>query len=127
MRTPSQWYPGAGDLAKRSLEESMKYAIVEDGGKQFRAVEGEIIEVDRFESEVGEEVDLERVLLVADGEQFAVGNPYVKGAKVSGTVVDHVKGRKIIVFKYKPKERYRIKTGHRQKYTRVRIDAIAME
>ena len=105
----------------------MKYAIVEDGGKQFKAVEGEIIEVDRFDAETGEVVDLERVLLVADGEQVAVGNPYVKGAKVSGTVVEHTKGRKIIVFKYKPKERYRVKTGHRQKYTRVRIDAISIE
>ncbi len=105
----------------------MKYAIVEDGGKQYKAVIGQTIEVDRFTAEVGEELDLEHVLLVADEEQTTVGMPYVKGARVQATVVSQVKGPKIIVFKYKPKKRYRVKTGHRQKYTQVRIDAIEME
>jgi len=107
------------------LEElEMKYAIVEDGGKQYKAVEGGTIEVDRFPAEVGDTLDLERVLLVHDGENVSVGTPLVEGAKVQATVVGQVKGPKIIVFKYKPKKRYRVKTGHRQKYTRLQIDAI---
>ena len=105
----------------------MKYAIVEDGGKQFKAVEGATIEVDRFQSEIVDELDLEHVLLVADGDDVAVGTPYVSGVKVQATVVSQIKGPKIVVFKYKPKKRYRVKTGHRQQYTRIRIDSISME
>lgn len=104
----------------------MKYAIVEDGGKQYKTVEGGVIEVDRFESEIGEQVDLERVLLFADGEQIEVGTPLVKGAKVQATVVGQIKGPKVVVFKYKPRIRYRVKTGHRQQYTRLKIDSIEM-
>lgn len=105
----------------------MKYAIIEDGGKQYKAVEGQTIEVDLFSSEVGEGVDLERVLLVADGENISVGTPLVNGAKVHATVVAQTKAPKVVVFKYKAKERIRVKTGHRQKYTRLQIDAIEME
>lgn len=104
----------------------MKYAIVEDGGKQYKAVEGNTIEVDRFDAEVGEQVDLERVLMVVDGEQVSVGKPVVEGVKVQATVVAQVKGPKLIVFRYKPKKRIRVKTGHRQKYTRLQIDTIAV-
>ena len=104
----------------------MKYAIVEDGGKQFRAVEGDTIEVDYFVSEIGEEIDLERVLLVVDGDQVTVGTPLVAGAKVQATVAAQVKGPKVIVFKYRPKKRIRVKTGHRQKYTRLQIQSIAL-
>jgi large subunit ribosomal protein L21 len=104
----------------------MKYAIVEDGGKQYKAVEGGTIEVDCFPAEVGDKLDLERVLLVNDGEKVSVGTPLVEGAKIQATVVGQVKGPKIIVFKYKPKKRYRVKTGHRQKYTRLQIDTITI-
>ena len=103
----------------------MKYAIVEDGGKQFKAVIGETIEVDRYPLEVGEEIDMDRILLISDGETTKVGTPLIEGAKVQGTVVAHTKGPKVIVFKYMAKERIRTKTGHRQKYTQVRIDAIS--
>ena len=105
----------------------MKYAIVEDGSKQYKAVEGNEIEVDRFDSEIGEQVDLERVLLIADGEEIEVGTPLIEGAKVQATVVGQIKGPKIVVFKYKPRNRYRVKSGHRQKYTRLKIDSIDME
>lgn len=105
----------------------MKYAIIEDGGKQYRAVEGGTIEVDRYPAEVGDQIDLERVLLIADGDDFMVGTPLVPGANVQATVVDQVKGPKIVVFKYKPKKRIRVKTGHRQKYTRLKIDTILKE
>ena len=105
----------------------MKYAIVEDGGKQFKAVVGETIDVDRYPIEVGDEIDLERVLLVSDDGNATIGTPVVAGAKVQATVMDHVKGPKVFVFKYKPKERIRTKRGHRQQYTRLRIDAIVTE
>ncbi len=102
----------------------MKYAIVQDGGKQFKAVIGETIEVDRYPLEVGEEIDMDQVLLISDGENTQVGNPFIEGAKIQGTVIAHTKGPKVTVFKYMAKERIRTKTGHRQKYTQVRIDAI---
>jgi large subunit ribosomal protein L21 len=105
----------------------MKYAIVEDGGKQYRAVEGVTLDVDRFPADEGEQIDLEHVLLVADGEAVKVGTPYVGGAKVQATVVSQVKGPKVVIFKYKPKERYRLKKGHRQQYTRIMIDTISIE
>ena len=105
----------------------MKYAIVEDGGKQYKAVIGESIDVDKYPLEVGEELDMDRVLLISDGENIKVGKPFIQGAKIQATVVAQVKGPKIIVFRYKPKERIRSKTGHRQKYTRVRVDAIIEE
>jgi large subunit ribosomal protein L21 len=105
----------------------MKYAIVEDGGKQYKAVVGESIEVDRYLLDVGEEIDMDRVLLISDGENVKVGTPFIQGAKIQATVEAQVKGPKVIVFRYKAKERIRSKTGHRQKYTRVRIDAITEE
>ncbi len=105
----------------------MKYAIIESGGKQYRAVEGGTIEVDRLQVEAGQQLPLEAVLLLADDGQVSVGTPLVKGARVSTTVVDHVKGPKLIVFKYRPKKHYRVKTGHRQQYTRLRVDKIETE
>lgn len=105
----------------------MKYAIVEDGGKQYKAIEGATIEVDYFASESGEQVDLDRILLVAVDDTVTVGTPLVAGAKIQATVVAQVKGPKVIVFKYKPKKHYRVKTGHRQKYTRLQIDSITLE
>jgi large subunit ribosomal protein L21 len=103
------------------------YAIVESGGKQYKAVPGTTIEVDRLQVEEGTQIDLDQVLLVADGEDINVGTPMVKGATVKATVVEHFKGKKIIVFKYIPRERYRRKRGHRQQYTRLQIDDISVK
>jgi large subunit ribosomal protein L21 len=105
----------------------MKYAIVEDGGKQYKAVVGESIEVDHFDSAVGEEVDLEKVLLVSDGESIQVGGPYLPGTRVQATVLAQIKAPKVLVFKYLPKKRHRVKSGHRQQYTRLKIDEIVTE
>lgn len=105
----------------------MKYAIVEDGGKQYKAIEGATIEVDYFPAEAGDTVDLERVLMVVDGDQVNIGRPLVTGAKVQASVVAQVKGPKLVVLRYKPKKRIRRKTGHRQKYTRLQIEAIKVE
>lgn len=102
----------------------MKYAIVEKGGKQYRAVEGETIDVDRLPDEAGKKVALERVLMVVDGDEIRIGTPTVSGLKVNTTVVEHFKGPKIVVFKYSPRKRIRVKRGHRQQYTRLLVDAI---
>lgn len=101
----------------------MKIAIVESGGKQYRAVEGSTIDVDRLAREVGEKFDFERVLLVSDEENVMVGTPTVS-VKVSASVVDHVKGPKVTSFKYRPKKRIRVKGGHRHQYTRLMIESI---
>jgi len=105
----------------------MKYAIVEQGGKQYKAVPGSTLEVDRLPVEEGAAVELDRVLLLADEDQIQVGTPTVAGAKVKAVVESHFKGPKIIVFKYKPRKRYRRKRGHRQQYTRLRIQEIVVE
>jgi large subunit ribosomal protein L21 len=105
-------------------ENKMRFAIVESGGKQYRAVEGTTIDVDRLAYEVGKTFDFERVLLMADGDAVMVGTPTVAEIKVSATVVDHVKGPKIVSFKYRPKKRIRVKGGHRHQYTRLMIDFI---
>lgn len=105
----------------------MKYAIVESGGKQYKAVEGATIDVDLLDAESGAAINLDNVLLLVEDETVTIGTPSIKGAAVSTTVVDHVKGPKLIVFKYTPKKRIRVKTGHRQQYTRLKIDSIKAE
>ncbi len=105
----------------------MKYAILECGGKQYKAVEGTTIDVDRMTAEAGQKIDLDSVLMVVDGDDVKVGTPSVKGAKVKATVEDEIKGPKLVVFKYRPKKRIRVKTGHREKYTRLMINSIEME
>jgi large subunit ribosomal protein L21 len=102
----------------------MKYAIVESGGKQYKAVEGGTLEVDLMPLEPGKDVKLEGVLLIVDGEEITVGTPTVKGAAVKTKVVEHFKGEKTINFQYRPKKRIRQKTGHRQPYTRLAVDKI---
>ncbi len=105
----------------------MKYAIIESGGKQYRAIEGSTIEVDLLEAAEGDKVSLPGVLLVVDGDSVKVGTPTVSGASISATVLGMVKGPKVTVFKYRPKKHYRVKTGHRQKYTKLLINSIALE
>jgi large subunit ribosomal protein L21 len=102
----------------------MRFAIVESGGKQYRAVEGRTIEVDRLPMEAGNKFDFERILLMADGDEIMVGTPTVSDILVKVTVVDHIKGPKIDRFKYRPKKRIRVRGGHRQQYTRLLVDFI---
>ena len=101
----------------------MKYAIVQSGSKQLRAEEGGLLEVDLLPKAAGDSVELE-VLLLADGDMVQVGAPTVAGAKVQATVVEHFRGEKIRIFKYKPKERQRKRGGHRQHYTRLKVEKI---
>ena len=102
------------------------YAIVETGGKQYQVEAGQIVDVERLQADVGDEVELDMVLLVSGDDEVYIGQPRVEGAKVRATVLRQDKGRKVIVFKFKPKERYRRKAGHRQSYTRLRIDEIVV-
>ena len=101
----------------------MKYAILRSGSRQLRAEEGEVLAVDRMQKQTGEEVEFSAVLY-GDGEDIQVGKPVLDDVSVQGTVLEHVRGAKIRVFKYKRRKRYRRTQGHRQEYTRVRIDKI---
>lgn len=104
------------------------YAIVETGGKQYRVKPGDTIAVERIVGEPGDVLDLERVLLVAgNGDAARIGVPGVAGAVVRAELVEHARGEKIIVFRYKSKVRYRRKTGHRQALTRIRITDILLD
>jgi len=100
------------------------YAIIETGGKQYKVSPGQTIDVERLDVAEGNTVELDKVLLIADGDKVRVGTPTVEGAKVVATSQGEGKGKKIIVFKYKPKSTYHRKTGHRQLYTKLIIDKI---
>ena len=100
------------------------YAVIESGGKQYKVTVGQTIDVELMQAQVGDQVELDRVLMVADNDQIQVGRPVLNDCKVAATVMDQVRGPKVIVFKYRAKERLRHKTGHRQNYTRLRIDEI---
>jgi large subunit ribosomal protein L21 len=100
------------------------YAIIETGGKQYRAEEGKVIRVEKLSSEKGDTVTFDRVLMLNQDNEVKIGNPYVEGCSVEGKVARNGRGRKIIVFKYKRKKNYRRKQGHRQPYTEVLISSI---
>lgn len=100
------------------------YAIVESGGKQYRVAPGDVIDVDRMEAVEGGAVELNRVLLISEGKKVKVGTPTIEGAKVTADVVNEFKDKKVTVFKYKNKTRYRVKKGHRQIYTKIAIKDI---
>ena len=100
------------------------YAVIETGGKQYKAMVGATIDVEKLDAEVGQAIELDRVLMVSEEGRVRVGRPILDNATVSATVVEHGRRRKVIVFKYRAKQRYRRKAGHRQWYTRLRIDAI---
>jgi len=100
------------------------YAVVETGGKQYRAAPGEFVDVERLPVEVGDKVTLDRVLMIADGQNMTVGRPTVEGGEVITTVVAQSRHRKVIFFHYVPKKRERKKRGHRQYFTRLRIEQI---
>ena len=100
------------------------YAIIESCGKQYKVAEGDVVFFEKLDAEEGKKVSFDKVVLVSDDKKVEVGAPYVKGVKVEGKVVSHGKGKKIIVYKMKPKKNYRRKQGHRQPYTKVEITAI---
>ena len=99
------------------------YAIIATGGKQYKVAEGDVIRVEKLGVEAGETVSFDEVILVG-GEETKVGAPTIAGATVEGTVEKHGKQKKITVFKYRPKKKYRNKQGHRQPYTKITIESI---
>lgn len=100
------------------------YAIIKLAGRQYRAVVGQFIDVDRLPQEEGQDITIEDVLLLSDGESVTVGQPTIKGASVTATVEQQFRGEKLIVFKYRQRTTYRRTRGHRQYHTRIRINAI---
>ncbi len=100
------------------------YAVIETGGKQYRVQEGDTLFVEKLDVEAGDKVDFEKVLIVSKEGDLLAGKPYVEGAKVVANVLEQGKAKKIIVFKYKAKKNYRKKQGHRQPYTKVKIEEI---
>jgi len=100
------------------------YAVIREGGKQFKVQEGDIIKVPKRSEEEGKKITIKDVLLISDDESTKIGNPIVKSAKVEAKVLKHGKDKKIIVFKYKRKKGYRRKLGHRQQFTRIEINKI---
>jgi large subunit ribosomal protein L21 len=101
------------------------YAVIESGGKQHKVSEGEVLRVEKIDAEVGTEITFDKVMMVKTDDNVTIGKPYVDNASVTAEVVEQGKHKKIIVFKYKRKKNYQRKQGHRQRYTTLRIKAIA--
>jgi len=101
------------------------YAVFATGGKQYRAVTGDILKIEKLNAEKGSTVELDQVLMVGEGEDVKVGSPYLKGGKVTATVVEHGRGDKIRVLKFKRRKHHMKRMGHRQDFTRIEITGIA--
>ena len=102
----------------------MKHAIIVTGGKQYRVAEGDVLFIEKLDVEAGDTVKFDQVLAIIDEESSVFGAPVVEGATVTANVVKNGKGKKIRVYKMKPKKGYRKTQGHRQPYTKVQIEAI---
>lgn len=103
------------------------YAVIRTGGRQFRAEVGKTIDVERLPYEVDHNFEITDVLLVGDGDKTVIGQPNVEGASVKVTVIDQYRDKKVIVYKYRQRTNYRRKRGHRQYYTRLRVDGISVK
>ena len=104
----------------------MAFAVIETGGKQYRVSPGSVVEIERLEEEVGKTISFDKVLMYQTGEIPVTGNPFIEGVVVTAEVMGEIKGEKIRVFTYKPKKRQRRTMGHRQMYTQVKIQEIAL-
>jgi large subunit ribosomal protein L21 len=100
------------------------FAVFASGGKQHRVTEGEVLKLERLDAEPGQEVVFDKVLLVADGDNVSVGQPYVNGGKVTAEVMSHDRGKKIRIIKFRRRQNYMRRQGHRQWFTEVRITGI---
>jgi large subunit ribosomal protein L21 len=100
------------------------YAVVNTGGKQYKVQKGETLRIEKIPGEVGSAVTFDKVLMVADGENIRVGQPVLENVAVQAQIVEQDKAKKILIFKYKRRKRYRRKNGHRQPFTAIRIDGI---
>ena len=102
------------------------YATIEFKGKQYKAEKDVVLTVDKLDAEKGTKIDIDTVLLVSDGDKISVGTPYVAGAKVTVVVEESVRDKKVLVLKYKAKKDYHRLIGHRQQYTKVRVESISL-
>ena len=102
------------------------FAIIKTGGKQYKVAEGDVLEIETLRQTQGDKVEFENVLMVSNGDELKVGIPFVSGAMVSARILENGKGDKKMVFKYKSKTRQRKKKGHRQPFTKVRIEKISL-
>jgi large subunit ribosomal protein L21 len=100
------------------------YAVLATGGQQYKVQEGEVLRIEKLTGEIGSQVAFDQVLMLSDGENVKVGQPVLEGVQVKGHIIEQGKHKKILVFKYKRRKRYRRKQGHRQPFTAVKIDAI---
>ena len=100
------------------------YAIVNTGGKQYKIHQGGVLRVEKIPGEIGSPVSFDRVLMFSDGENVSIGRPLLDNVVVKGHIIEQGKAKKIIVFKYKRRKRYRRKLGHRQQYTAIKIESI---
>ncbi|MCX5812636.1 MAG: 50S ribosomal protein L21 [Proteobacteria bacterium] len=103
------------------------YAIIENGGKQYKIIEGEKVKLEKFTGVEGEDVQIKEVLALNDGNNTIIGSPYIDGAYIQGKVVSHGRWKKVIVFKYKRRKDYKKKNGHRQHYTELLVEKIYTE
>ncbi len=103
------------------------YAIVEIGGQQFKVSKDDVIKTQLLQNKVGDKIEFDKVLFVSDDKNVKVGTPVVKNAKIEGTIVDQMKDKKVTIFKKKRRKGYRVKRGHRQPLTRVKIDNIVLK
>ena len=111
--------------ARKDIRQMDAYAVVETGGKQYRVSEGSVVEVEKLDVEVGQDIELTSVLAVSDGESLKIGTPVIDGAKVVMTVTDQKRGPKVVNFKKKRRKGYKRKVGHRQSLTVVKVKQIA--
>ena len=100
------------------------YAIIQTGGKQYKVTEGSVLKVEKLNAQPGDRLTLDQVLMISDGDNVKVGNPVVPNAQVTAVVLEQGKGKKIVVFKYKRRKNYRRKQGHRQPYTKIKVEKI---
>ncbi len=100
------------------------YAVIKTGGKQYRVESGDEVKVEKLNGEVGDTVTFKDVLLISDQESFRLGKPFIEDSKVIGRITRHAKDKKVLVFKYKKRQNYKRKRGHRQQFTLVRIENI---
>ncbi|HOV89922.1 MAG TPA: 50S ribosomal protein L21 [Syntrophorhabdaceae bacterium] len=103
------------------------YAIIENGGKQYKIMEGKKIRLEKISANTGEDIQIKEVLAINNGENTILGDPYVQGAYISGKVLGHGRLRKVTVFKYKRRKDYKKKIGHRQHFTELLVEKIYME
>jgi large subunit ribosomal protein L21 len=118
-------YNARKEALAKMAEKPGRYAVIETGGKQYRVKVGDRLTVEKIEVEAGNDITIDRVLMIGGDGSTRIGTPVVEGASVTATINDHGRGEKIVVFKYKAKKRYRRRTGHRQSQTYITITGIS--